>query len=476
MTTHTALSDPHPLVLEAQSRIATGPHLTRPLTNSVGPDPLEVLRLVIASVNAPGDAPMASPAQVGSFLAAMSIRRSFPDATGWSEDERHAVSRCETDLSALPPPYDFLFDPGSPPPVRDEVDTPLVRALQEILLGRNLDYDRARAATEAVLSPDAHPALAAAFLIGQRMNLETYEEFCAHLDAVFDRSVVQPVDVDTLTHIGEPYNGSARFFKPTLFVAMVRAAQDHRSLLHGVDRLPPKFGVTEEGILSASGAEVDLSLSQAARLIENPEVGFAYVSQRVFAPRAYAAAELRHHIGKRPPWAATEKAQRLLQARRNIAVIGFYHPGYEHIHLKLMQEERLDAGLLVKGEEGTSQFSLRPRDPRQDGLHRVNHVEGFRGAERIAEALDPTAYGFSYDASPRADRVTAEAFAKEGRNALSGEPGPNLDRIVINAAALNVLLGNDPNPAVAVEHVRETIATGDALRRLDAYIEHTRAF
>ena len=59
------------------------------------------------------------------------------------------------------------------------------------------------------------------------------------------------------------------------------------------------------------GARTDLSLEEAASLIEDSAVGFAYVSQREYAPGAYDVRELRVHIKKRPPWAATEKAQQL---------------------------------------------------------------------------------------------------------------------------------------------------------------------
>ncbi len=468
---------PNTLLLEAQSRVCTGPHQTRPLTERDGPDPDQILDIVIASASDPDTYPdPASAAQLGSFLTAMTVRRNFPEATAWSVDELAALSRHDTGLASLPSPFDFLVDPARVPGTNSPADTVLVSALIPILAGNNLTYDQTRRAADAALDPDAHPALTAAFLIGQRMNRETYEEFCGHLDAVFDRTDRHVVNVDALTHIGEPYTGATRFFKPTVFVTAVRAAQGHTTLLHGVDRLPPKFGVTDEQILRFLGADVDLDLDRVARLVEDPNVRFGYVSQRVFAPNAYALRDLRHHIGKRPPWAATEKAQRLLRASgSNAAVIGYYHPGYENLHLRLMRDEDLDTGFLIKGEEGTAQFSLRPREPDPAGRQRVNHVEGFRGDRQTVDALDPQTYGFSYAHSPSARTVTAEAFATEGRAALSGQLGSSFDRILLNAAALNVLLACDPDPESAVAHARETIGRGDALRYLDTYIERSNS-
>ena len=143
--------------------------------------------------------------------------------------------------------------------------------------------------------------------------------------------------------------------------------------------MPPKRGVTEEGVLAALGARVDLSLATAGRCIEDPTVGFAYVSQREYAPRAYALRHLRAHIAKRPPWATTEKAQQLFAgAAWNGMVAGFYHAGYEDKLLGLMQGRGLDAGLVIKGEEGSSHYGLRLGKPSDVRRKAINYVQGFR--------------------------------------------------------------------------------------------------
>ena len=69
---------------------------------------------------------------------------------------------------------------------------------------------------------------------------------------ISDRSRYCPIDVDSLTHFGQPYDGATRYFRPTLFVAAVRAALGEPSLLHSVDVMPPKNGVTEEAILHST--------------------------------------------------------------------------------------------------------------------------------------------------------------------------------------------------------------------------------
>ncbi|KAJ0895928.1 hypothetical protein HanRHA438_Chr08g0328771 [Helianthus annuus] len=92
-------------------------------------------------------------------------------------------------------------------------------------------------------------SLLSAFLIGQRMNRETDRELKAYCLASF-----AVADVRSLTHYGEPYDGNTRFFRSTLFVAAVRSCYNEACLLHGVDWMPPKGGITEEQMLKFMGA------------------------------------------------------------------------------------------------------------------------------------------------------------------------------------------------------------------------------
>ena len=60
------------------------------------------------------------------------------------------------------------------------------------------------------------------------------------LHGCFLAGEVPIVDVNSLTHYGEPYDGNTRFFRTTLFVAAVRASYGEACLIHGADFMPPK--------------------------------------------------------------------------------------------------------------------------------------------------------------------------------------------------------------------------------------------
>ena len=239
--------------------------------------------------------------------------------------------------------------------------------------------------------------------------------------------------------------------------------------------MPPKNGVTEEALLNALGANTHLSLSQTASLITDASVGFGYVSQREYCPAAYNLRELRVHIKKRPPWAATEKAQQFFSARdTNYTVLGYYHIGYEKPLLQLAWERGFDAAVAVKGEEGTSHYALRLGKPSTHDRMAINYSQGFRrvddSREDFAVDIDPANYGFAYARSPRPQVVNAQAFAEAGVAALSGEKGHIYDRILLNTAMVDYLLGICPEPEEALARTRSVMDDGSALKHLQAYI------
>ena len=473
---------PNEEMLAAQARVCTGPHQSRPLGNKEGgPEPGRILELVFASLR--GDLPreqQVSEAQMGAFFAAMSIRRKFGAKTGWSEAEEEAFDRYWDQLEQMPEDLRFLLNMESDFEGSSEGEIRVVMALRLILRGGHLSYEAALRALGAALKGEVRPSLMAALLIGQRMNVEEEEEVRAHLDAVRGPAEVLPLDVGSLTHCGQPFDGAARYFRPMLFIAAVRAALGRATVLHGVDEMPPKGGVTEEQILAALGARVDLVPEAAGRLIEDPEIGFAYVSQREYAPRAYGLRNLRVHIAKRPPWATTEKAQQLFSCPDwNGMVVGFYHPGYEDKLLQLMRDRGLDAGLVIKGEEGTSHYGLRLGKPSDAARKAINYTQGFHRVDgelkAVACDVDPQEYGFLYGQSPRPERVDAAAFAAAGVAALGGERGHVYDRILLNVALTDYWLGLSAGVYESLAEAKEAIESGRALAHLERYISHSQA-
>ncbi|MFT5090571.1 MAG: anthranilate phosphoribosyltransferase [Candidatus Latescibacterota bacterium] len=459
-------------MLEAQARVCTGPHQSRPLGRGKdGPRPERVLQLVFQSLS--GELPVGeavSPAQMGAFFAAMNIRRRYGEKTGWSAAEHAAFS--VGDIEQLPEVLRFLLGRAQGF-VGETGEKATVKALRTVLRGGHLSYLEARAVLTEILANRVRPELMAAFLIGQRMNIENDDEVLAYLDAILPPEEVIEVDTPSLTHFGQPFDGALRYFRPTLFVAAVRAALGRPTVLHGVDYMPPKGGITEEQLLKKLGARVDLSLVEGAELLQ--KIGLVYISQREYAPGAYALRTLREHIKKRPPWATTEKAQQLYRCKgRNCAVLGFYHIGYEGKLLDMMRARGYDAGLAIKGEEGTTHYALRLGKASDAERKAINYTEGFCAERAWAEDVQPRNFGIDYEQSPRAQEASTAAFTREGMAALAGEKGAAYDRIALSVGVADYYLGFCERAQEGVEQARRVLDDGRARRVLERYIEQSQ--
>ncbi|KAK7250595.1 hypothetical protein RIF29_33123 [Crotalaria pallida] len=501
-----ALAKPNKTVLEAQGRVCTGPTQTRPLDEEKA---FKVFDTILRSARGElRDEEEVSRAQLGAFFAGMTIRaNAFPEATQWSEGETRAMKTFWPLLvRALPPDVIFVADPdGSMMGVGSSIgpryvgnctsEMRLVGALREVLAGGHLGFEEVQGVLNEVLpfkeggeKPQGlSEALLSAFLIGQRMNRETDRELKAYCLAFDDELGPPPVaDVRSLTHYGEPYDGNTRFFRSTLFVAAVRSCYGESCLLHGVDWMAPKGGITEEQMLKYMGANVNLSPFKAKKLLEDDNIGFAYVSQREARPSLYSLIKIREHIKKRPPLATTEKVQQFVKATGKEAIVaGFYHEGYEESLLMLMKRRGVNSGLVVKGEEGALSMTTRLRSVNTTRGIPVNYCSGFRsldvsstselgGVTRQGFSLEVNAadYGFQPTDTPRTDRSVSKNI-ELGLAALCGEKGPAYDRIVLNAAVVDHLLGVDgaEDISVALDRAREAINSGNALKRLLNYIK-----
>jgi len=151
-------ADPYPgpneEVLEAQARVCTGPHQSRPLGKKEGdPDPGRILELIFASLK--GDLPhteQVSPAQMGAFFAAMSIRRTFGARTGWSAAEVEAFDRYGDALRKMPEDLRFLLGMAPDFSGCDAGEARVVEVLRSILQGGHLCYEEVRGALETMLA------------------------------------------------------------------------------------------------------------------------------------------------------------------------------------------------------------------------------------------------------------------------------------------------------------------------------------
>ena len=347
-------------------------------------------------------------------------------------------------------------------------------------LSKDISREEARRGMEAVLHGEVDPVQAAVFLIALRMKRETDEENKGILDAVREATVRAVADVDDLVDLADPYDGYNRTVPPSPFLPAVLAALGVPVVSSGMETVGPKFGTTHRKVLRAAGLPVCLSSREAARRIEAPDIGWAYVDQEQCCPLLSGLSDFRAMLVKRPAVTTVEVMGGAVAARgRTHLLTGYVHKPYPRIYAMLARHAGYDSALLVRGVEGGVVPSLR-----QEGkLFRywdfaeetaVNFHPRSLGIEQTLRAV-PIPEGLPAS-PPIAAGVTlahdmdaaAEVAAEMGLAALGGQSGATRDALVCTGAAVLWHLGKVNDLKVGAEAIRGVLDDGSALRRFNA--------
>lgn len=339
--------------------------------------------------------------------------------------------------------------------------TALADAIKKVATGphlsKDLSVEEANLAMLEILSGNADEIQAAIFFIALRMKTETNDENLGILQALQSSTIQGHASVDNLLILSEPYNGYNRHCPVTAFLPAVLAASGLPAVSQGVKEMGPKFGVTHSQVLAEAGVDVDLSVAEAIKRIDNPGLGWAYIDQEHATPSLYALENLRTRIIKRPSLAALEKLIMPVKAKgRTHLQIGYVHKAYPNVLAWLAQQVGFHSALVIRGIEGGVLPTL--REP----------ANCFRAWENDVEAclMEPREYGINQTTRgvlPEVEQtVTAKHTVELGLKALAGKSGPAFDSLVYGAAMTLWHCGLQVSPQLAADHVREIIISGKA--------------
>ncbi len=337
-------------------------------------------------------------------------------------------------------------------------------------LSRDLTLEEARDGMMLILEGLVSKVQGAIFLIALRMKRETDEENKGVLQALRRATHSETAPVPELVELSDPFDGFNRHLPSSPFLLPVLAASGLPAISHGCHQMGPKFGVTHHQILASAGVNVDLTPSQVASRLSDPNIGWAYMDQRISSPALHRLVELRKEIIKRPCLSTLEKLCCPVQAKqKNHLFIGYVHKDYLRLLPLLALHAGYDSALVIKGVEGGI---IPPLNAPTTGAFYLNRGEVHQGEWDPKEA----GIGSTLRAVPLPQKNKDEkkaldseglavASAKIGLEALQGDSSPTRDSLVYTAALLLHTLGRFSSISEAGNAVRRAIDSGEALRR-----------
>ena len=289
---------------------------------------------------------------------------------------------------------------------------------------KNIEEEEAEAAMGAVLKGEIDEVQSAIFLVALRMKRETMDENTGILKALLKITTSQFTEVENLIDIGDPYSGYNRTIPISSFLPPLLAELGLPTIVHGLDSVSPKFGLTHRHINTAMGLDPDISITDAKSRIESEDIGWSYLDQSVYCKELHRLVPLRNKIIKRTVINTLETLIGPLRGKNTHSILGYVHKPYPPIYATLTSIAGFDTSLLIRGIEGGIVPSLR-----QKGLM-ISYVGG---VEKASVEIDPKmmsinqelrSIAFPKGLNIRSDKANlAEYTIALGMAALSGEKG-----------------------------------------------------
>ena len=334
-------------------------------------------------------------------------------------------------------------------------------------LSKNIETEEAEVAMSAILGGEIDEVQAAIFLIALRMKRETMEENIGILEALLKFTDCQKIDVDNLVDIGDPYSGYNRSIPISAFLPPLLAELGLPTLIHGLDSVSPKYGLTHRHINQALGINVDLSVSESKARIEDSDIGWSYVDQNQYCKPLHDLVPLRNKVVKRTVLNTMETLIGPLRGNNTHSILGYVHKAYPPIYAALCEKVGFNSSLLIRGVEGGVVPSLR-----QKGLMISYH----KGVEKARVETDPKLLGINSElraiAIPKEFKngierdLLAEYVVNLGCSALSGESGMFYDSLVYSASLILWHVNKENSIEESASMVRQALDSGRVLKRL----------
>ena len=283
---------------------------------------------------------------------------------------------------------------------------------------KNLTFEETRASVEEIFLGSVSPVLVAGFLVALRTKGETVDEIAGAVSAMraaVVRISLPGVVVDTCGTGGDR-TGSFNVSTATAFVV---AGAGVTVAKHGNRSVSSRCGSAD--VLEALGVRVDAPATVVERCLKEVGIGFLFAPH--FHPALRHVMPVRRELGLRTLFNILGPLTN--PAGANAQVIGVFSPDLVPVVAQVLQ--RLgDKNVWVVHSRGHDEITL-------SGPTKTGELRNGRYRTRV---LTPKDFGFSVQKKPSLAGGDSLANAEILKRILAGEPGPNADVVVANAAAV----------------------------------------
>ena len=334
-------------------------------------------------------------------------------------------------------------------------------AIEKIVTKEDLSYDEAYTTMKEIMSGETTPTQNSAFLAAlstKSTKAETIEEISGCAAAM--RELATPVPhpgIETLEIVGTGGDKSGTYNISTT-AALICAAAGVKVTKHGNRAASSKCGTAD--CLEALGVNLDQDPDKVLEELEACNMSFLF-AQKYHSAMKYVG-PIRKELGFRTVFNILGPLTN--PAKPEYFLLGVYDEYLVEPIAKVLANLGVKRAFVVYGQDRMDEISMSAPTTvceLRDGFYRTSVIE-------------PEDFGLvRCQKSDLAGGEPAENAAMV-RAILSGEDkGPKCDAAVINAGAALYVTGFAEDVASGVALAGETVASGAALKTLDAFIEES---
>jgi anthranilate phosphoribosyltransferase len=333
-------------------------------------------------------------------------------------------------------------------------------ALQRTIEHREIFHDEMLSLMRRIMGGEVSPVMIAALTVGLRVKKETIGEIAAAAQVM--REFATKVEVDdpaSLLDIVGTGGDASHTFNISTASMFVASAAGARVAKHGNRSVSSKSGSAD--VLEALGANIQLTPAQVARCIATTGVGF------MFAPSHHGAmkhaAPVRKELGVRTIFNILGPLTNPAGAANQL--VGVFHPDLVGIHVRVLQRLGSRRAIVVYGKDGMDEVSLGA----------ATMVGELKDGEVSEYEIHPEDFGLHM----KSNRGLKVGDARESKEmvleALRGIEGTPREIVVLNAGTALYAAGVAQSIGDGIERARAAIASGAALRKLEAFVAATHS-
>jgi anthranilate phosphoribosyltransferase len=334
-------------------------------------------------------------------------------------------------------------------------------ALQRTIEHREIFHDEMLHLMRLIMRGEISPVMTAAIITGLRVKKETIGEITAAAQVMreFANHVDAPADEHFVDIVGTGGDVSHTFNISTasMFVAAGAGAKVAK---HGNRGVSSKSGSAD--VLEALGVNIMLSPDQVAECLREVGIGF------MFAPNHHPAmknvAAVRKEMGVRTIFNILGPLTNPAGAPNQL--MGVFHPDLVGIQVRVMQRLGAEHVLVVYGKDGMDEVSLGA----------ATLVGELKDGKVTEYEIHPEDFGLQMVSNRSLKVGSADESKTMLLEALDDKPGTAREIVVLNAGTALYAANRAASIGEGIGMARESIASGAARAKLDAFVKFTQRF